>query len=52
MSGMCGYCHFECRYQGDKEECPLFEKEEYEECTDVDCEHYCNCDECISYREG
>ena len=52
MGKMCGYCHFECRYSGDKDICPLFELEEDKECYDTDCDRYCDCDECISYREG
>lgn len=52
MNKMCDYCHFECRYSGDKDICPLFEIEEDKECYDIDCEHYYDCDECVSYREG
>ena len=51
----CRYCHFECLYKGDEEECPLvaFEKEHpLASCSDVECEHNCDCDVCISYREG
>lgn len=52
--GMCGYCHFECRYAGDKEICPLYleENKDKEECYDIDCNYYCDCDNCITIKEG
>lgn len=51
--GMCGYCHFECRHDTDKDICPMYlDENKDKDCYDIDCDYYCDCDNCITIREG